>query len=62
MHLAKSEDLDADPFQWWKKYSKDMPCWSTAAKKVLLLQPSSAAAKQVSDCCKTLLASPKMPP
>lgn len=49
VYLAKAEDLDeaADPLQWWKRHSEDLPYWSTAAEKVLLVQPSSAATERV---------------
>ena len=48
MYLAKAKDLDedADPLQWWKRHSKDLPSWSTAAEKVLLVQTFSAATEQ----------------
>ena len=37
-YLAKAADLhkDADPLQWWMNHSKDLPCWSAAAEKILL--------------------------
>ena len=46
--LAKAAglDKDVDPLQWWKNHSNDLPYWSTAAKKILLVQPFSAAAKR----------------
>ena len=55
VYLAKAENFDeaADPLQWWMRYSKDLPYWSTPAEKVLL---------KLFHCCKTLLATPKMPP
>ena len=45
--LAKAAglDKDVDTLQWWKNHSNDLPYWSTAAKKILLVQPFSAAAK-----------------
>lgn len=48
-YLAKAADLDqdADPLHWWKKHSNDLPSWSAAAKNILLVQPSSAAAERV---------------
>ena len=48
-YIAKAADLDkdADPLQWWKDHSNDLPCWSTAATKILLVQLSSAAAERV---------------
>ena len=48
-YLAKAADLnrDTDPLQWWKNHSNDLTCWSAAAEKILLVQPSSAAAERV---------------
>ena len=49
VYLTKAADLDGnvDPVQWWKDHSDDLPCWSAAAGKILLVQPSSAAAERV---------------
>ena len=33
--------------QWWKDVSPDLPSWSFAVQKVVLVQPSSAAAERV---------------
>ena len=45
-YIAKAADLEENvtPLNWWKDHS---PCWSEAAEKVLLVQPSSAAAERV---------------
>ena len=32
--------------QWWGDYSAAFPCWATAARKILLLQVSFAAAER----------------
>ena len=32
---------------WWKMNSESLPKWSTGAKQILLIQPSSAAAERV---------------
>jgi hypothetical protein len=42
-------DTNADfpPLDWWKQNGSALPCWADAAMKVLLLQPSSAAAERV---------------
>ena len=47
-YLASSSDvaLDIDPLSWWKQHSSDLPNWATAARLVLLIQPSSAAAER----------------
>ena len=48
-YLAKAEDISADtePLAWWKKHAGQLPRWSSAACKVALVQPSSAAAERV---------------
>ena len=48
-YLAKATDLDKNvtPLNWWKDHSNDLHCWSAAAKMILLVQPSSAAAERV---------------
>jgi len=59
MYLTKATDLDkdADPLKWWKEHSKDLPCWSAAAEKILLVQPSSAAAERVFSLLQNLFGS-----
>ena len=37
-----------DISEWWKRNEAALPNWSAAAKKILLLQPSSAASERVS--------------
>lgn len=48
-YLAAAEDVDPtyDPLKFWKRHQDTLPAWSAAAKKVLLVQPSSAAAERV---------------
>lgn len=48
-YLAKADDIGptVDHLLWWKQYSTLLPGWASAAKKVLLIQPSSAAAERV---------------
>ena len=48
-YLAKAEDVSdgVDLLQWWKNAETDLPAWALATKKVLLVQPSSAAAERV---------------
>ena len=48
-YLACAADTSPDipPLEWWKRNAGALPHWSQAAKKVLLLQPSSAAAERV---------------
>ena len=46
--LAKCADTDESfcPVTWWKQNSKQLPVWGAAFRKVLLVQPSSAAASE----------------
>ena len=48
-YLAKAEDvsMNTEPLPWWKKHAYDLPCRSSAAYKVALVQPSSAASERV---------------
>ena len=48
-YLARAADTSAtlSPLDWWKRNSSDIPHFAQAAKKILLLQPSSAAAERV---------------
>ena len=47
-YLARAADTNADfsPLEWWKQNATTLPKWSSAAAKILLLQPSSAAAER----------------
>lgn len=48
-YLAKAADTeisDGDLLTWWKRHQSDLPNWSSSAKKVALVQPSSAAAER----------------
>ncbi len=38
---------DVEKVDWWKDHTQELPFWSKAVKKVLLLQVSSAAAERV---------------
>ena len=38
---------EIDPLHWWKAHESALPQWAEATWKVLLLQPSSAAAERV---------------
>ena len=48
-YIAKTADVSEklDPVEWWKLNAGELPYWSTAARKVLVLQPSSAATERV---------------
>ena len=49
VYLSKCADTDGDfcPLEWWRRTSADIPTWSACARKVLLIQPSSAASERV---------------
>ncbi len=48
-YLAKASDVSPnfDIMEWWKRNSDSLPHWAAAARKVLTIQPSSAAAERV---------------
>ena len=50
-YLAATEDVvintEERKVQWWHSHKDQLPHWASAAKKVLLVQPSSAAAERV---------------
>ena len=49
LYLAKAVDVSPsiDALTWWRNYSSDLPFWSEATRKVVLIQPSSAAAERI---------------
>ena len=49
MYMAASEDVSSTEFDliaWWKRHAIELPKWANAFKKLLLVQPSSAAAER----------------
>ena len=48
-YLAAVEDISPtyDPLEFWKTHELSLNCWARAARKVLLVQPSSAASERV---------------
>ena len=50
-YLAAVQDVimpcGEDKVKWWRQQSDNLPHWSSAVMKVLLVQPSSAAAERV---------------
>ena len=48
-YLAKAMGVspEVDTLEWWKRNSDALPSWSSAARKVLVVQPPSAAAKRM---------------
>ena len=45
--LAADASHEIEPLNWWKHHETDLPKWSGAARKIVLVQPSSAAAERV---------------
>ena len=47
-YIAAAQDVrlacEEDKVKWWRQQSDNLPNWSSAVIKVLLVQPSSAAA------------------
>ena len=48
-YMAASEDVstEIDLIAWWKRHAIELPKWANVLKKVLLVQPSLAAAERV---------------
>ena len=48
-YLAKVDGIrdELDPLEWWRLNATALPYWSNAVKKILTIQPSSAAAESV---------------
>ena len=44
-YIAAAEDVNSEysPLDFWKSHETVLPAWAEAVKKVLLVQPSSAA-------------------
>ena len=47
-YIALVEDVSdsIDPIQLWKTHQEQLPQWASACKRMLLVQPSSAAAER----------------
>ena len=43
------DDFDTlrDTWPWWKSIATDLPSWSSAVRKLIIVQPSSATAERV---------------
>ena len=41
------KELSDEKVRWWRNHENTLPHWSQAVKKVLLVQPSSAASERV---------------
>ena len=48
-YLVKAAGVTSsiDPLQWWQRNATCLPHWASAARKVVLVQPSSAASERV---------------
>jgi len=48
-YLARTDDIsdNLDPLEWWKLNATVLPDWSSVVKKILVIQPSSAAAERM---------------
>ena len=53
-YIAAAQDVrmacEEDKVKWWRQQSDNLPNWSSAVMKVLLVQPSSAASERGSGC------------
>ena len=49
LYVSKASGVDESvcPLEWWRLNSGSLPKWSAELRKVLLIQPSSAAAERV---------------
>ena len=47
LFLVADASREIEPLDWWKRHETDLPKWSGAARKIVLVQPSSAAAERV---------------
>ena len=49
LYVAAAEDIsfDCETLMFWKQYANNIPKWKEAVAKIILLQPSSAAAERV---------------
>ena len=46
MARAADVSVDMDPVEWWDRQAQYLPHWATAVRKIVLVQPSSAAAER----------------
>ena len=48
-YLPAAEDVSPDlcPLEFWRRHKDSLPSWAAALRKVLLVQPSSAASERV---------------
>ena len=59
IHMSAAEDVaistEEKKVEWWYDHKEQLPHWATAVKQVVLVQPSSAAAKRVFSLLKSSL-------
>lgn len=59
LYVAKAADVNIDShdeiLKWWKQNTTNLPKWSSAAQKVFLVQPSSAASERAFSLLKASL-------
>ena len=48
-YVSKANGVSSkfDVLSWWENHSQELPCWTNAALRVLLVHPSSVAAERV---------------
>ena len=48
-YIAAATDVnrDIDALTWWGNHEQEIPNWAKACKKILLIQPSSAASERI---------------
>eukprot|EP00112_Aurelia_sp_Birch-Aquarium-sp1_P014586 Seg3162.1 transcript_id=Seg3162.1/GoldUCD/mRNA.D3Y31 product="hypothetical protein" protein_id=Seg3162.1/GoldUCD/D3Y31 len=47
--------VEDEKLKWWERNASNLPRWAKAVKKILVVQPSSAAAERVFSCMKSSL-------
>ena len=57
MYLALVDDTqiqaEDEKLKWWERNACNLPRWAKTVKKILVVQPSSAAAERVFSCMKS---------
>ena len=43
----RANSIDMAPLEWWNRQTSNLPHWLAAVRKIVLIQPSSAAAERV---------------
>lgn len=45
-HIPDEFDTLSDSWPWWKSVARELPAWSSAIQKLVVVQPSSAVAER----------------